>query len=70
MAHLLAPTEPIQAIIDVLHSRATEDPDWAAQVAVLRDFYSRPRLVNHCSLPDLPDSALKRVQPERQGTYW
>jgi WD40 repeat protein len=60
-AHLLAPTEPADAVIDVLHSRVADDPDWGPQVVALRDKCHRPRLVNRWSLPDLADPALQRV---------
>ena len=60
-AHLLAPTMPAQAVIDVLHSRVAESPDWAAQVMELRDRSTHPRLVNRWPLPDLPDPAFRRV---------
>jgi len=60
-AHLLAPTEPTDAVIDVLHSRVASDPDWGIEVAALRHVYHRLRLVNRWPVPDLPDTALKRV---------
>ena len=60
-AHLLAPTEPAGAVVDVLHSRVAEDMDWGPQVAALHDFYRRPRLVSRWPLPDLADPALRRV---------
>jgi len=60
-AHLLTPTEPARAIVDVLHSRLADDPGWGAQVAELRDNRHQPRLVNRGPLPDLPGSALRRV---------
>jgi WD40 repeat protein len=60
-AHLLAPTEPAESVIDVLHSRVAEDPDWGAQAIALRNRCHRPRLVNRSPLPDLPHPALRRV---------
>ncbi|HEV3293785.1 MAG TPA: NB-ARC domain-containing protein, partial [Streptosporangiaceae bacterium] len=60
-AHLLAPTEPAEAVMDVLHSRVADDPDWGPQVTALGDSCRRPRLVNRWPLPDLPDPALRRV---------
>ena len=60
-AHLLAPTEPAAAVVDVLHSRVADDPDWGRQVTALRDICRRPRLVNRWPLPDLADPALRRV---------
>lgn len=38
-----------------------DDPDWGAQLTALRPIGPRPRLVNRWPLPDLPDSALRRV---------
>jgi WD40 repeat protein len=66
-AHLLAPTEPAGAVVDVLHSRVAGDPDWGPQVIALRDICHRPRLVNRWPLPDLPDSALRRVLTGHAG---
>jgi hypothetical protein len=67
VAHLLAPTEPAEAVVDVLHSRVADDPDWRAQVTALRHIGLRPRLVNRWPLPDLPDSALRRVLTGHTG---
>ena len=66
-AHLLAPTNPATAVVDVLHSRVATDPDWEPQVTALRDLCSRPRLVNSWPPPDLPDSALRRVLTGHAG---
>ena len=60
-AHLLAPTDPPSVVIDVLHSRVSDDSDWGAQAAALRDQCRLPRLINRWPLPDLPDPALRRV---------
>ncbi len=60
-AHLLAPTEPRWAVVDILHSRVADDPAWGPQVIALRNICRRPRLVNRWSLPDLADPALRRV---------
>jgi WD40 repeat protein len=60
-AHLLAPTDPARAVVDVLHSRLASDQDWAAQVLALRKICQWPRLVNRWPLPDLPGPALRRV---------
>ena len=60
-AHLLAPTEPAGAMMDVLHSRVADDPDWGPQVAALDASCCRPRLVNRWPLPDPADLALRRV---------
>jgi len=60
-AHLLAPTRPSRAVVDILHSRVADDPDWGPQVTALRDVCPRPRLVNRWLLPDLADLALQRA---------
>ena len=60
-AHLLAPTEPPKAVVDVLCSRVAADPDWGPQVTALSEICQRPRLVNRGLLPDLADPALRRV---------
>jgi hypothetical protein len=60
-AHLLAPTEPAGAVVDVLHSRVADDPDWGPQVTALAYTCPRPRLVNRWPLPDLADPALRRA---------
>ncbi len=61
IAHLLAPATPAHAVIDVLHSRVAEDPDWADQVSAQQNLCGWPRLVNRWPLPDLPDPAFRRV---------
>jgi WD40 repeat protein len=48
-------------VVDILHSRVADDPDWGPQVTALRDVCPRPRLVNRWLLPDLADLALQRV---------
>ena len=60
-AHLLARTDPAEAVMDVLHSRVADDPDWGGQVAALRDLCHRPRLVNRWQMPDLPEPAFRRA---------
>jgi WD40 repeat protein len=61
VAHLLAPAEPAEAVVDTLHSRLAADPDWGPQVAALRDTYHRLRLVNRWQLPDLPGPVQQAV---------
>jgi WD40 repeat protein len=60
-AHLLGPAEPSRAVVDVLHSRVSTDPDWGPQAAALRDECPRPRLVDRWPPPDLPNPALRTV---------
>jgi WD40 repeat protein len=67
-AHLLAPTQPTEAVVDILHSRVADHPDWRAQVTALRDRCGWPRLVNRWPLPDLPSSALRCVLVGHSGT--
>jgi WD40 repeat protein len=67
-AHLLAPTEPTEAVVDVLHSRVADDPEWERQVSALRKLPDRPRLVNRWPLPDIPHSALRRVLTGHDGS--
>ena len=70
-AHLLAPTDPTdptEAVIDILHSRVADDPDWGPQVTALHDICRRPRLVNRWPLPDLADPALRRALTGHTGS--
>ncbi len=60
-AHLLAPTDPPHSLIDILYSRVSHDPDWAAQAQALTTDRKPPRLVNKWPPPDLPDPALRRT---------
>ena len=66
-AHLLAPAEPSRAVVDVLHSRVADDPDWGPQAAALRDISPRPRLASRWPLPDLADPAARRVLAGHAG---
>ena len=69
-AHLLAPAEVPGAVVDVLHSRVADDPDWGPQSAALRGAYQRPRLVNRWPLPDLPDPGLRRKLAGHSGKLY
>jgi WD40 repeat protein len=62
MSHLLAPTAPEPAVIDILHSRVAV-PEWQAQVAALRagPGTGHPRLLARWAPADLPDPALRRA---------
>ena len=60
-AHLLAPTDPPQSLIDILYSRVSHDPDWGAQTGALTADRKPPRLINKWPPPDLPDPALRRT---------
>jgi len=66
-SHLLVSGKVPGAMVDVLHSRVADDPDWGPQVTALRAAYRRPRLVNCWPLPDLPDPALQRVLTGHSG---
>jgi WD40 repeat protein len=61
IAHLLAPTEPAEAVVDILHSRVADDPDWGKQATALHNLGHRPRLASRWPLPDSPTSALRRT---------
>ena len=67
ISHLLAPTVPEAAVVDILNSRVTVAPAWRAQAAALRaDFDSRAHpgqahLLARWPPADLPDPALRRV---------
>jgi WD40 repeat protein len=69
-AHLLAGTDPVGAVVDILHSRVAGDPDWGPQVDALRDTCRRPRLANRWPLPDLVSPALRRVLTGHTGIVW
>jgi WD40 repeat protein len=66
-AHLLAPTQPPGAVIDIFHSRLASDSDWGKQIATLRDQYPCPRLLARSRLPDLAHSALRRTLTGHDG---
>lgn len=66
-AHLLAPTRPAGAVVDVLHSRVVGDPDWGAQVTALRHLALSPGWSTCWPLPDLPEPVLRRVLTGRHG---
>ncbi len=60
-AHLLAPTDPPQCRVDILHARLEHDVVWGAQVRRLSHERKSRALVNDWPLPDLPDPALRRT---------
>ncbi|WP_239162825.1 NB-ARC domain-containing protein, partial [Paractinoplanes rishiriensis] len=66
-AHLLSPTEPAYAVVDVLLSRLQDDLAWSNQVEAMRTTLARPMLVNRWSLPDLADEATYRILAGHQG---
>ncbi|MBB2943142.1 WD40 repeat protein [Actinoplanes lutulentus] len=57
-AHLLAPTEPPGARLEILFDRVAHDEDWGALAAELQQ---RSALSSVWPLPDLPDPALRRA---------
>jgi WD40 repeat protein len=63
--HLLAPTRPERAVIDILFARVSGEPHWAQQAAALQKHRSGPRLISRWPLPDLPNPSLRRVIPNR-----
>jgi WD40 repeat protein len=66
-AHLLTPTDPPHARRDVLLSRVAHDPDWAQHARSLAHEGSSPGLINHWTLPDLPDPALRHILTDSAG---
>ena len=70
VAHLLAPVEPTDAVVDILHSRLAADPDWGPQVTALRETYHRPWLVDRWPPPDLPSPAQRAVLEGHQGPVY
>jgi WD40 repeat protein len=60
-AHLLAPTDPPYSLIDILYSRVSNDPGWAAQAEALTVSRQPTALINKWPLPDLPGPALRRT---------
>jgi len=66
-AHLLTPTDPPHARLDVLWSRVAHDPDWTEQARSLAGAGNLPGLVNHWTLPDLPDPALRHILTDSAG---
>jgi WD40 repeat protein len=60
-AHLLTPTEPPHSLIDILYSRVSHDPEWAAQVRAFAPGRELPALTNEWPLPDPPDPAQLRT---------
>ncbi|MEU8376625.1 NB-ARC domain-containing protein [Micromonospora sp. NPDC048894] len=66
-SHLLQPTDPREALVDVLHSRLGDSSGWRMQVQSLRHALNRPRLVNALSLPDLPHPAMRRTLVDHVG---
>ncbi|MFD6608683.1 NB-ARC domain-containing protein [Micromonospora chalcea] len=66
-SHLLQPTNPREALIDVLHSRLGDSSGWRNQVLSLRHALNRPRLVNALPLPDLPHPAMRRTLVDHVG---
>ena len=66
-AHLLAPTDPPHSLIDILYSRVSHDPGWAAQAEALTASRKPPALINKWPLPDLPGPALRRTLTGHAG---
>jgi WD40 repeat protein len=60
-AHLLAPTDPLHSLTDILYSRAACDPDWGPQARLLAPGRRLPALANLWLPPDLTRPALRRV---------
>ncbi|MFI1718907.1 NB-ARC domain-containing protein, partial [Streptomyces litmocidini] len=69
IAHLLTPTDPPHALIDILHNHLDTHTHWHPQITARRhDPTPHPRLVNQWPLPDVPSSALERALAGHSGT--
>ncbi|UUU37874.1 NB-ARC domain-containing protein [Streptomyces sp. NBC_00162] len=61
-AHLLTPTDPPRALINVLHTRLDTHPHWQPQITARQhDPAQRPCLTNQWPLPDIAAPALQRT---------
>ncbi|MEV7442873.1 NB-ARC domain-containing protein, partial [Streptomyces sp. NPDC091204] len=61
-AHLLTPTDPPRALINVLHTRLDAHPHWQPQITARQhDPTQRPCLTNQWPLPDAPSLPLLRI---------
>jgi NB-ARC domain/WD domain, G-beta repeat len=69
-AHLLAPTTPSRALLDVLASRLADDPTWGNDVEQWASTLPQPRLANRWPLPDLPEPGLRRLLTGHTGSVW
>ena len=67
-AHLLTPTVPADALINVLYSRLEPLPHWHAQVVARQQLPPlQPFLTNQWPPPDVPDPALQRLLTGHAG---
>ncbi|MFD4861611.1 NB-ARC domain-containing protein [Streptomyces atratus] len=60
-AHLLASTDPPEAVVGILHERLFQIPAWQDQIAARRAERPAPVLIDDGDLPDLPDPASERT---------
>ncbi|MCI4061086.1 NB-ARC domain-containing protein [Micromonospora sp. R77] len=66
-SHLLAPTDPPEAVIHILHSRLRDRSSWQAQVKQLDSVTVGPRLIHRWAMPDLPHPAMRRNLVDHDG---
>ncbi|MBT2451427.1 hypothetical protein J7F03_31065 [Streptomyces sp. ISL-43] len=63
---LLSPTEPRNAVLDVLRTALSDSPHWGPQIARATQDPSRARLTSRWPLPDVRTDTLRRTFPERE----
>jgi WD40 repeat protein len=66
-AHLLTPTDPPEAVVDILFSRIKDDPNWASQATALPGGNDRARLTSRWAVPDPADPAFRRAFTGHDG---
>lgn len=63
---LLSPTEPRNAVLDVLRTALSDSPPWSPQIAASPPDLSRARLTSRWPLPDVRTDTLRRTFPEHE----
>ncbi|MFE9103817.1 NB-ARC domain-containing protein [Actinomadura geliboluensis] len=66
-AHLLSPTDPLEAVQDVFLARLRYVPGWEDEARDVAAALDPPRLVPRAPLPDRPDPALRQTLTGHDG---
>ncbi|MFF1713962.1 NB-ARC domain-containing protein [Streptomyces sp. NPDC058268] len=61
ISHLLAPTDPSEAVVGILHERLFPIPAWQEEITARRAERPASALIDDGELPDLPDPASERT---------
>lgn len=61
IAHLLAPTDPPEAVVGILHERLFPIPAWQDEITARRAERLASALIDDGDLPDLPDPSSERT---------